>query len=152
MGESGWWDVREAVTALRLGTVQLCRFSRDFFTRAIEGDFKAYFASAQPAVQGVEQTLFVSVGLSNNPGKPPKLENFSSRSTLHASHAVCLALAGWPCPKQVRRNGAAGAGAGASYATHGHLATTGYGSTLLLPQKYCICTLVLPTRLAWAFT
>jgi hypothetical protein len=48
MGESGWWDMRGAVTALRLGTVQLCHVSRDFPTRATRGYFEASFASAQP--------------------------------------------------------------------------------------------------------
>jgi hypothetical protein len=36
------------MTALRLGTVQLCRLSRDFSTLATGGDFEASFASAQP--------------------------------------------------------------------------------------------------------
>jgi hypothetical protein len=44
------WDVRGAVTALRLGVVQLCRVSRDFSTRATGGDFEATFASAKPAL------------------------------------------------------------------------------------------------------
>jgi hypothetical protein len=35
--------VRGAVTALRLGTVQLCRVSRDFSTRATGEDFEASF-------------------------------------------------------------------------------------------------------------
>jgi hypothetical protein len=46
MGESGGWDVRGAVTALRLRTVQLCRVSDDFSTRATGGDFEASFAFA----------------------------------------------------------------------------------------------------------
>jgi hypothetical protein len=35
------------MTALRLGTVQLCRVSDDFSTRATVGDFEASFTSAQ---------------------------------------------------------------------------------------------------------
>jgi hypothetical protein len=33
---------------MRLGAVQLCRVSRDFFTRAIGGDFDATFVSVEP--------------------------------------------------------------------------------------------------------
>jgi hypothetical protein len=64
MGESSWWDVRGAMTALRLGAVQLCRVSRDFSVRATRGDFEASLASAQPGPSEI-----ADLGVSTRPAR-----------------------------------------------------------------------------------
>jgi hypothetical protein len=53
-----------AVTALRLGAVQLCHVSRDFSSHATGGDFEATFGSREP---GPGETI--DSGVSTGPAR-----------------------------------------------------------------------------------
>jgi hypothetical protein len=87
-GESGWWDVRGVVTALRLGAVQLCRVSCACDRRY----FEATFASAEPG-----------------PGEPPILayplglleEYFNARAGLYRRMLWASKQAGLYSPEPI---------------------------------------------------